>query len=131
MGAPPTIVAERLRTFCDIGVLTQSPNPTRPDWSIYALTEKGESFYPVTALVLDWGERWFESPEGLALAMTHVACGNGFHPRLQCSACHVRLRGHSVVAVRAGDAKESERGPNGRLRQGLQGPRKRRGAGPG
>ena len=126
MGAPPTIVAERLRTFCEIGVLTQSPNPTRPDWSIYALTEKGESFYPVTALVLDWGERWFESPEGQALLMTHLACGNAFHPRLQCSACRQRLRGHAVEVVRAGDAPADDRGPNGRLRRGLQGPRKRR-----
>jgi hypothetical protein len=112
-------------------VLAQSPNPARPDWSIYALTAKGESFYPVTALVLDWGERWFEAPEGPAMHITHLACGNSFHPRLQCSACHARLRGHSVVAVRAGDPEESGRGANGRLRQGLQGPRRRRGAGVG
>ena len=30
MGAPPTIVAERLRTFCDIGVLAAEPEPAPP-----------------------------------------------------------------------------------------------------
>ncbi len=46
MGAPPTIVAERLRTFCEIGVLEQSPNPRRPDWAVYHLTDKGRGVLP-------------------------------------------------------------------------------------
>ena len=122
MGAPPTIVAERLRTFCDFGVLAPSPNPLRPDWSIYELTEKGESFYPVTALVLDWGQRWFHSPEGPAVHMVHKECRNTFHPRLKCSACHERLRGHAVQVVRAGEAATAGQTQGGSARRGLQGP---------
>jgi DNA-binding HxlR family transcriptional regulator len=101
MGAPPTIVAERLRTFCDIGVLTQSPNPKRPDWVMYHLSDKGRAFFPVIAFVLEWGQRWFQSPEGPALRMEHVPCRRTFHPRLICSHCRERLRGSAVQVVRS------------------------------
>jgi DNA-binding HxlR family transcriptional regulator len=100
MGAPPTIVAERLRTFCEIGVLQQSPNPRRPDWVVYHLTDKGRGFFPVLASVLEWGQRWFHAPEGPAMRMEHTRCRRTFHPRLMCSVCHERLRGHTVRVVR-------------------------------
>jgi DNA-binding HxlR family transcriptional regulator len=103
VGAPPTIVADRLRTFCEIGVLEQVPSPQRLDWVVYHLTDKGRAFFPVVALVLDWGQRWFRSPEGPALLLKHTACRRVFRPRLKCSACHERLRGSEVQVVRASD----------------------------
>ena len=80
MGAPPTIVAERLRTFCDLDFLTQSPHPERPDWVTYQLTAKARAFFPVVSAALDWGSRWFQSPEGHALAQVHRGCGNRLPP---------------------------------------------------
>lgn len=100
IGAPPTIVAERLRTFCDIGVLVQSPNPLRPDWVFYHLTDKGRAFYPVVASVIEWAQRWFHSPDGPALRLEHLKCHRAFHPRLVCSQCRERLRGSAVQVVR-------------------------------
>ncbi len=100
MGAPPTIVADRLRTFCELGVLVQTPNPKRPDWVVYHFSDKGRAFFPIIALVLEWGQRWFQSPEGQALRMEHEKCGRVFHPMLICSPCHERLRGSSVQVVR-------------------------------
>lgn len=108
MGAPPTIVAERLRTFLDIGVLVRSPNPQRPDWAVYHLTDKGRAFYPVLASVLEWGQRWFQSPEGPAMQMVHSSCRRSFHPRLMCSVCQERLRGHTIEVVRAGYLPQEE-----------------------
>lgn len=110
MGAPPTIVAERLRTFCEIGVLVQSPNPRRSDWAVYHLTDKGRGFFPVVASVLEWGQRWFHAPEGPAIRMEHTQCRRVFHPRLVCSVCGERLRGHSVRVVRP-EAEEPEPEP--------------------
>lgn len=104
MGAPPTIVAERLRSFCDIGVLEQNPNPQRPDWVVYRLSAKGRAFFPVMASILEWSQQWFVSPEGPALRLEHSGCGRTFHPRLTCSACHERLRGSTVEIVRDGQA---------------------------
>ena len=104
MGAPPTIVAERLRTFCDLGILEQIPNEQRPGWVVYHLSDKGRAFYPVVASVIEWGQRWFQAPEGPALRMTHTGCGRAFHPRLVCDHCEQRLRGASVQVERGGAA---------------------------
>ena len=107
MGAPPTIVAERLRTFCELGVLTQVPNPRRPDWTVYHLTDKGRGFFPVVASVLEWGQRWFHAPDGPAIRMEHQRCRRTFHPRLTCSVCSERLRGHAVRVVREDDRRNT------------------------
>ncbi len=110
MGAPPNIVAERLKTFGEIGVLEQKPSPQRPDWTVYGLTTKGRAFFPVMAFVLDWGQRWFQSPEVPAIKLRHSSCGRTFHPRLVCSECHERLRGSAVQVVRRDDQDGTQAG---------------------
>lgn len=112
MGAPPTIVAERLRTFCELGVLAPSPNPQRPDWVVYHLTDKGRAFYPVVASVLEWGQRWFHAPDGPAFRIAHSHCRRTFHPRLMCSECSERLRGHTVQIARDGEPAEPDTATN-------------------
>ena len=102
MGAPPTIVAERLRTFCNLGILEPTPNAQRPSWVVYHLTDKGRAFFPVVACLIEWGQRWYQAPEGPALRSVHLACGRAFHPRLVCDQCDQRLRGASVQVVRGG-----------------------------
>jgi DNA-binding HxlR family transcriptional regulator len=100
MGAPPTIVADRLRTFCDLDFLAQSPHPDRQDWTTYHLTDKGRAFFPVVGVALEWGQRWFRSPEGRALEMTHNKCGADFHPVLVCDQCGDPLRAEELEMVR-------------------------------
>jgi DNA-binding HxlR family transcriptional regulator len=100
MGAPPTIVADRLRTFCELGFLEQSQSTHRPDWVTYHLAPKGQAFFPVVAEAVEWGQRWFHSPEGHALEQEHLPCGQEFHPRLICDQCQGRLRGQDVQVAR-------------------------------
>ncbi|WP_228803612.1 winged helix-turn-helix transcriptional regulator [Nocardia higoensis] len=95
--APPAMVADRLRRFEDLGVVETSPNPVRPDWVTYDLTAKGAAFFPVIALMIDWGQRWFRAPEGPAIVFTHTVCGNDFHPWLACGHCARELRAGQVV----------------------------------
>ncbi|MGN6606725.1 MAG: winged helix-turn-helix transcriptional regulator [Jatrophihabitans sp.] len=117
MGAPPTIVADRLKSFCDIGVLVQTPNPRRADWAVYHLTDKGRGFFPVVASVLEWGQRWFRSPDGQAMRLEHQRCRRTFHPRLVCNVCHTRLRGHTVRVVRDAEAEDQARAALGAARR--------------
>lgn len=100
LGAPPTMVADRLRTFCDLGVLTVSPGLDRSDWLSYHLTAKGRAFFPVIMCTLDWGHRWFRSPEGRALVYRHTECRRTFTPRLACDQCRDPLRGSDVAVER-------------------------------
>jgi DNA-binding HxlR family transcriptional regulator len=106
MGAPPTIVADRLRTFCELDFLEQSPHPERQDWTTYHLTEKGRAFFPVVAAALEWGQRWFRSPEGSALEMTHDTCRKDFRPVLVCDQCGDPLRDAHLEMVRDGKGSQ-------------------------
>ena len=100
-GAAPRVVADRLRTFCELGLMDESPSPSRPDWVTYHLAPKGLAFFPVLAEVVEWGQRWFHAPEGSAIEQEHSGCGARFHPRLACDRCGGRLR-RSELELRTG-----------------------------
>lgn len=99
IGAPPNIVAERLRTFTDLGVLDAVRIDGRADRSTYHLTVKGRAFFPAVATFLAWGERWRPAADGPAIVATHRRCGRTFVPELACSACDVALVRRAVVVV--------------------------------
>ncbi|WP_405997324.1 winged helix-turn-helix transcriptional regulator [Streptomyces sp. NBC_00829] len=92
LGAPPAMVADRLKTFCSLGVLSATG-------STYRLTAKGRAFFPVVMTLIDWGQRWYAAPEGPALVSVHRSCGREFSPRLVCDACGERLVGRDVLVL--------------------------------
>ncbi|MEO5874963.1 MAG: helix-turn-helix domain-containing protein [Streptosporangiaceae bacterium] len=100
LGAPPTVISDRLRVFCELGVFAQSPGIERADWLSYHLTEKGRAFYPVVMTAIDWGQRWFRAAEGPALVYNHRECGKDFHVQLTCDQCAAPLRGTEVLVER-------------------------------
>ncbi|GAA0953354.1 helix-turn-helix domain-containing protein [Actinocorallia libanotica] len=97
LGAPPTIISDRLRVFCELGVFTQVPGEDRADWQSYRFTEKGRAFYPVVMTAIDWGQRWFLADEGPALVYTHRDCGQDLRTRLICDQCGGLLQGTEVL----------------------------------
>ncbi|SBS74104.1 Transcriptional regulator, HxlR family [uncultured Mycobacterium sp.] len=100
LGAPPSLLAERLQTFCNIGVFTTSPTErSGPERAAYLLTEKGRAFFPVLAAALQWAQWWYQAPEGPAVVMTHHDCGAGFTGELACDRCAERLSGEQVHTV--------------------------------
>jgi DNA-binding HxlR family transcriptional regulator len=98
MGAPPTIVSDRLRKFCQMGVLETVPAKVGSGRAEYRLTDKGRAFFPHVMVMLEWGDRWFRAPEGPASLYTHATCGGEFHPVLYCSVCVRELHGSRVQA---------------------------------
>ena len=95
-GAPPTIVSDRLRTFCQMSVLEAVPAKAGSGRVEYRLTDKGRAFFPHIMVMLDWGDRWFRAPEGPATLLTHTTCGGEFHPVLHCSVCSRELHGSQI-----------------------------------
>jgi DNA-binding HxlR family transcriptional regulator len=96
MGAPPAIVSDRLRTFCQMGVLDPVSARAGSGRAEYRLTDKGRAFFPHIMVLLSWGDRWFRAPEGPAMLLTHTRCGGGFSPVLHCSACNQELHGSKI-----------------------------------
>jgi DNA-binding HxlR family transcriptional regulator len=96
MGAPPTIVSDRLRTFCQMGVLEPVPTSANSGRVSYRLTDKGRAFFPHIMVMLNWGDKWFRAPEGPATVLTHTGCGGTFAPVLHCSVCSRELHGSRI-----------------------------------
>jgi DNA-binding HxlR family transcriptional regulator len=102
MGAPASIVSDRLRTFCERGVLTATADEQRADRSLYHLTTKGRAFFPVVLCAIHWAQQWFQAPEGPAMEFRHD--DHPFTPVPLCDQCRVPLnRADTVIesAVRA------------------------------
>jgi DNA-binding HxlR family transcriptional regulator len=95
LGAPPTLLAGRLQTFCANGVLSASRQPGQARVR-YQLTEKGRAFFPVIVTALQCGQQWFHAPEGPAVMITHLGCGRPFVGKLSCDQCARALKGAQV-----------------------------------
>src|SRR5437588_5228217 len=63
-GAPRPLLAERLKTLVDDGVLEKRLYSERPDRFEYRLTEKGLDLWPVLISLLRWGDKWMTGKEG-------------------------------------------------------------------
>ena len=97
LGAPPSVLSERLQTFCAIGVLQTTGDGADP--AAYTLTEKGRALIAVLVSALQWAQRWFRAPEGPALQPYHRGCGAALDAELACGSCGERLRGAAVGVV--------------------------------
>jgi DNA-binding HxlR family transcriptional regulator len=95
LGAPPSLLAGRLQTFCANGVLCVA-RQTGPTRARYQLTEKGRAFFPVIIIALQCGQHWFHAPEGPAVIITHLGCGEPFTGELTCDQCAQPLKGTQV-----------------------------------
>jgi hypothetical protein len=91
MSAPPVIVADRLKTFCDIGVLQRTVPTNGSSRLEYRLSSKGHAVFPLILTFIHWGDEWFRSPEGPALIFTHLECESDLIPTLYCSKCDHEL----------------------------------------
>ncbi|WP_204354868.1 winged helix-turn-helix transcriptional regulator [Mycolicibacterium llatzerense] len=89
LGAPPGSLADRLQILVGNDVLTVSDGR-------YRLTEKGRAVLPIIVTALDWAQRWFATPEGPAVIVTHTRCANEFHAQLACDQCQESVRGSEI-----------------------------------
>ncbi len=101
LGAPPSMLAQRLQTFCEIGVLRWDPHPGGGERGVYLLTDKGRAFFPILVTAVQWAQRWFHAPEGPAIVMGHRDCGAPFTGELGCDRCGARLTGAQVKVTAA------------------------------
>jgi DNA-binding HxlR family transcriptional regulator len=100
LGIARNVLASRLQSLVDHGVLERRQYQDRPPRCEYRLTEKGRDLYPVLVSMLDWGDRWTAGPEGPPLKLTHE-CGHAPDPKLVCSHCNEKLDARQVRAEMA------------------------------
>jgi DNA-binding HxlR family transcriptional regulator len=98
-GATPQMLTARLKKLEADGLIERNAYSTRPLRYEYALTPKGDAFYPVVLALRAWGETWCKSKDqGVAVRYTHRGCGKdpGLGPL--CQACGEPLQRDDLVS---------------------------------
>lgn len=98
-GAPRPVLAERLRTLVQHGILERRRYSEHPDRYEYRLSAKGLDLYPVVVSLLRWGDRWMDEGEGAPVKLRHRGCGTIMHPELACPACGERVEARDIEAI--------------------------------
>jgi DNA-binding HxlR family transcriptional regulator len=101
-GAPRPVLAERLKTLVQHGILERRRYSEHPDRYEYRLSPKGLDLYPVIVSLLRWGDRWMDAGEEPPVQLRHRDCGTVMHPELACPACGEWVGARDVEAVPAG-----------------------------
>lgn len=109
LGIARNVLAERLDTLVEAGVLERHAYRDRPLRHEYVLTEKGRDLQSPLLAIMAWGDRWQSGEQGPPLELRHDACGEVTRPEVVCSCCGEPLSAGSVTA---------EAGPGGRIGPG-------------
>ena len=96
LGISRGIIAERLRTLVDEGVLRTEAYQQKPVRYEYRLTEKGLALHPVMVAIVHWGDTHYAGEAGPPLLHRHKACGCDFAPVMTCSACGDQVTARDV-----------------------------------
>jgi DNA-binding HxlR family transcriptional regulator len=69
------ILADRLRTLVEAGLITRSGDPAHKQKAIYSLTEMAIALVPVFAQIGAWGSRWLPVSEALSIRARLLGAG--------------------------------------------------------
>jgi DNA-binding HxlR family transcriptional regulator len=66
-GISSNILADRLKTLLDQGIITRDDDPTHKQKGIYSLTEQGVELLPILAQMAGWGFKYLPVSEELGI----------------------------------------------------------------
>lgn len=66
-GISSNILADRMKTLVDLGMLTKADDPTHKQKAIYSLTEPAIELVPIMAHLGAWGRKWLPVTEDLSI----------------------------------------------------------------
>jgi len=109
LGASRNIVADRLATLVEGGVVERVKYLERPTRYRYELTESGRDLVPALIALTAWGDRWVSPAAGAPVRYRHDTCGQVFSPLVTCDGCGEPIASETVTALP---------GPGGRTARG-------------
>jgi DNA-binding HxlR family transcriptional regulator len=109
LGIPRKVLAERLATMVEHGVLERTPYRDGRTRHEYHLTDKGRDFLTALIALMNWGDHWLAGNEGAPVHIIHDDCGGMVETALTCKRCGKTLEGDEV---------HGEPGPGARAARG-------------
>jgi DNA-binding HxlR family transcriptional regulator len=98
LGIARNVLAERLDSLVERGVLERRAYQERPLRHEYRLTEKGADLLGPLLAIMAWGDRWESGAAGPPVELRHDACGEVTRPEVVCSCCGEPLTMETVTA---------------------------------
>jgi DNA-binding HxlR family transcriptional regulator len=99
LGLSRKVLADRLATLVEHGVLERRAYQERPERFEYALTEKGSELVAALLALMAWGDRWTAGDKGgVPVVLRHDRCGHDTHALVSCASCGEPLRPDEVTA---------------------------------
>jgi DNA-binding HxlR family transcriptional regulator len=92
LGIARNILAARLATLVDAGVLERRTYDEARGRSDYLLTAKGRALWPVLTALRQWGDEWVLGPGREPVEMVHEGCGGRARMVPTCDQCGEQLR---------------------------------------
>jgi DNA-binding HxlR family transcriptional regulator len=100
LGVAPNILAARLDSFVDVGLMERRRYSEHPEHYEYLLTAKGRDLAPVIVALSAWGDQ-HAAPDGPPILYEHAACGSQIQQQIGCAACQQAVP-NADIAVRPG-----------------------------
>ncbi|MEW1819254.1 helix-turn-helix domain-containing protein [Arthrobacter sp. NPDC080031] len=85
-GGSRDILAARLRSLQETGLVRREPYEAKPERFEYHLTEAGEQLFTVMQSIRDWGDRYARTDPENIVSFYHD-CGARLRPELICQDC--------------------------------------------
>jgi DNA-binding HxlR family transcriptional regulator len=99
LGIARNILAKRLDTLVDNGVLERHIYDEARGRADYELTDKGRALWPVMVTLRQWGDDWITEDGKAPIALLHTSCGSRTTAHLVCDHCGERLERRQVRSV--------------------------------
>lgn len=113
VGAPRAVLAERLQTLTDAGVLERRQYQEGPARYEYVLTDAGKRLWPAVHMLSRWGDEFIPYDGGVRRVFVHADCGERLDPVGNCPACKVPVDPDDVE-MRPGPGAERDTDAVGR-----------------
>lgn len=120
LGIPRAVLATRLKSLEQAGVLEKRRYQQSPPRDEYVLTERGLALWPVLRSLGLWGREHIEGVLPMRV-FTHAACGTELGSYGECPACRTAVTPHDVEML-PGRGLDPE--PDNPVSRALLGPRR-------
>ena len=87
LGVARNVLAARLKTLVQHGVLEPQLYSERPPRNEYVLTAKGKDLSDVLVTLHGWGAKHVYGEETAGVDIVHTTCGHSLEPRIACGCC--------------------------------------------
>jgi DNA-binding HxlR family transcriptional regulator len=98
LGIARNVLASRLETLIEAGVLDRRPYDEARGRYDYVLTKKGRALWPVMTALRQWGDEWILGAGNEPILLEHRSCGHDTTAQMICNVCGEHLDARSVRA---------------------------------